>query len=175
LIVRGNVVRDIEVGAGGNHAYYIDEGSQNCVVAGNLTVGVASPVSNHMARDNRIEDNVFVNDGDMALHFTRSTGYTLSRNVLYSTGQIVIHNSDAIAAFDQNIFFSGIGHIEARRYQADTYRLVAIEPIGESEDVRQGDPAFLNLAAGDYRFHTDSPANALGIRAQDFTQAGRSR
>ena len=174
LVVHGNVARDIGNSSDGAHAYYIDELSENCVVSGNLAVGVASPVQNHMASSNRIEDNVFINDGDVALRFVRSTGYTLSRNVVYATGQIVFHHIDAVETFDRNIFYSGLGQVEARQYHPDTYRLLAIDRLPASEDTLQVDPAFVDLLGGDFHFQDHSPALRLGIESIDVSQAGRS-
>ena len=174
LVIRGNVARDIALGAGGNHAYYLDEGSHNCLVTGNLSIGVASPVQNHMAHDNRIENNIFVNDGDIALNFVRSAGYTLTQNVVYATGQIVIHNIGAIEAFNQNIFFSRAGAVEARQYQGDAYRLIAIDRLSDSPDTRWIDPGFIDARGGDFHFTPDSPAVDMGIQEIDFSRAGRS-
>jgi hypothetical protein len=128
-----------------------------------------------MARNNRIEGNVFVNDGDIELRFARSAGYTLSQNVVYATGQIVIHNVDAMETFDRNLFFSGAGWVEARQYQADSYRMIAIDSLPESEDALQADPLFVDLVNGDYRYQDDSPALQLGIAPIDVSGAGRTR
>jgi hypothetical protein len=173
LVIHGNVAREIG-GKEGRHAYYLDELSEDCVVSGNLAVGVASPVQNHMARNNRIEDNVFVHNGDIALRFVRSTGYTLARNVVYATGQIVIYNVDGVEAFEDNVLYSGSNHVEERQYHPDTYRVLAIDHLPDSQDTRQADPLFVDLAGGDYRFQEASPALKLGIAPIDVSGAGRT-
>lgn len=173
LIVRGNVAREIG-GQDGRHAYYLDEQSENCVVSGNLAVGVASPVHNHMARNNRIEGNIFVHDGDVALRFTRSTGYVLSKNVVYASGKITIHNIDGIQAFEGNVLYSGTGQVIGRRYFPDSYRTAGVERLADGKGIRQLDPLFVDLKGGDYRFRKDSPALKLGIEPIDVSGAGRT-
>lgn len=173
LIIRGNVARDIG-GRDGRHAYYLDEQSEGCVVSGNLAVGVASPVHNHMARNNRIEGNVFVHEGDIALRFIRSTGYVLARNVVYATGEIVVHNVDAIEAFEDNLFYSAQGEVKGLTYRPDSYSMIAMENLPDGQGTWQVDPLFVDLAGGDYRFRAASLAVKLGIEPIDVSRAGRS-
>jgi parallel beta-helix repeat protein len=173
LVVRGNVARDIG-GQNGRHAYYLDEQSEGCVVTGNLAVGVASPVHNHMARNNRIEGNVFVYDGDVALRFVRSTGYVLSKNVVYATGEITIYNVDSIEAFEDNILYSAQGRVWGQRYRPDSYFAIGTDRIPDSEDTRQANPLFVDLAGGEYGFRVGSPALKLRIEPIDVSRAGRT-
>lgn len=174
LVVQGNVVRDIEDASGGRHAYYLDEQSENCVVVDNLAVGVPSPLQNHWARNNRIEHNVFVVEGDMALRFVRSTGYAMSGNVLYATGKIQIHNTGAIETFQNNIFYSLIDQVEGIQYRPDSYNPMSIDEIYADDDNDHTDPMFLDLLKEDFRFSEGSPAYALGIAPLDVSQAGRT-
>ncbi|MBN2268993.1 MAG: right-handed parallel beta-helix repeat-containing protein, partial [Sedimentisphaerales bacterium] len=75
LVLRGNFIRDIiDTGGYGASAYYLDERSENCIVEGNLSVGIVRPSHNHMAKNNCVRNNVFVSDKDMALTFPRSSG-----------------------------------------------------------------------------------------------------
>jgi hypothetical protein len=160
--VRGNVARDIvDTGGYGASAYYLDEQSEGCVVEGNLSINVAWPTHNHMARGNTIRDNVFVTDGDLKLTFPRSSGYTLSGNVLYAGGRITIENPDAVTAWSKNLFFSGAGRIEG--VKLDQYA-----KVGPAEavrgDTRVADPLFEDRAKDDFRYRAGSPASELGLR-----------
>ncbi|MHC4728546.1 MAG: right-handed parallel beta-helix repeat-containing protein, partial [Planctomycetota bacterium] len=61
LVLRGNFIRDItDTGGYGASAYYLDERSENCLVEGNLSVGIVRPSHNHMAKKNTIRNNVFI-------------------------------------------------------------------------------------------------------------------
>ena len=175
LIIRGNVARDIGGGPGGRHAYYLDEQSENCLVTGNLAVGVASPSHNHMARNNRIENNVFVNDGDIELHFPRSTNYVLSKNIIYATGEIEFRSIDAIDLFHKNILYSGAGRVQGIKYRPDSYQPVAVDLLPEDGDTLRADPMFVDAPSGDYRFKAGSPAHTLGIEPLDVNRVGRTK
>jgi hypothetical protein len=63
-VLRRNVVRDVvEIGKGyGASAYYLDEGSHDCVIERNVAVGVPVPVHNHITARLLIRDNVFLSD-----------------------------------------------------------------------------------------------------------------
>ncbi|NQT14802.1 MAG: right-handed parallel beta-helix repeat-containing protein, partial [Planctomycetes bacterium] len=106
-ILRGNMVRDVvKVGEGyGVSAYYLDEGAQDCIVERNVSVGVARPSHNHIARNIIIRDNVFIVETDMALSFQRSAGCTFSGNTLFVPGKISIGQPNAIKTWANNVVF----------------------------------------------------------------------
>lgn len=112
-ILRGNVARDItESGTGyGVSSYYLDEGSHECVVEKNISIGVARPVHNHIARNSIIRDNVFINDEDMTLSFQSSAKFTFENNTLITPGTIKITSPNAITSWkDNKIFSNGSGN-----------------------------------------------------------------
>lgn len=107
-ILRGNVARDIsESGTGyGVSSYYLDEGSHDCIVEKNVSIGVARPVHNHIARNSIIRDNVFVHDGDMTLSFQSSAKFSFINNTLITPGKIKITSPNAIILWKGNKIFS---------------------------------------------------------------------
>ncbi|MCY2995424.1 MAG: hypothetical protein NTY19_47300 [Planctomycetota bacterium] len=73
IVLRGNFIYDsIDTGGYGASAYYLDEQAEDCLVEDNLSVRVARPSHNHMARKNTLRNNVFVCAGDATLTFPRS-------------------------------------------------------------------------------------------------------
>ena len=106
-ILRGNMVRDVvKMGEGyGVSAYYLDEGATDCIVERNVSVGVARPCHNHIARNIIIRDNVFIVDGDMSLSFARSAGCTFERNTLFAPGKINISQPSAIETWQGNVVY----------------------------------------------------------------------
>ena len=111
-ILRGNMVRDVvKVGEGyGVAAYYLDEGATDCIVERNVSVGVARPSQNHIARNTIIRDNVFIVDGDMSLTFARSAGCTFERNTLFVPGEIKIVQPNGIKVWQGNVVYrNGVG------------------------------------------------------------------
>ncbi len=112
-ILRGNVARDIsESGTGyGVSSYYLDEGSHDCIVEKNVSIGVARPVHNHIAHNSIIRDNVFIADGDMTLSFQSSAKFAFVNNTLITPGKIKITSPNAIILWKENkIFSNGIGN-----------------------------------------------------------------
>ncbi|MHC4519340.1 MAG: right-handed parallel beta-helix repeat-containing protein, partial [Planctomycetota bacterium] len=174
LVLRGNFIRDIvDTGGYGASAYYLDERSENCLVEGNLSVNVVRPSHNHMAKNNAIRNNVFINDGDLRLTWPRSSGYRFERNILWATGKILLENREGIAELTGNIFFSEQGVVECRkldRYSAtENYRM----PPGGAN--RQTNPQLLAYRDGKVEIATDSPARDLGVAPIDVSEAGPRR
>ncbi len=111
-IIRGNVVRDVvEVGQGfGASAYYLDEGSRNCLIERNVALGVPMPTHNHITCNTTVRNNVFVADGDMTVSFQRSIGATFEGNVLFVPGQLRVSQPNAIRVWQGNVVYrNGLG------------------------------------------------------------------
>ena len=173
LSMRGNVAHDIGDGVVQRHAYYLDELSEDCVVTGNLALRVDSPSNNHWGRYNLIENNVFINDGDVRLSFARSSDYTVACNIICAGGKIQFRNVEAVVRFEHNICFSGIDRLEGVRYRDGRHEPVDTIPLASTGDTLNADPLFVNAEHGDYRFQPDSPALGLGIQPIDVGRAGR--
>jgi hypothetical protein len=171
LVLRGNFIHDIiDTGGYGASAYYLDEQSENCLVEGNLSVGILRPSHNHMAKGNTIRNNVFVSNADARITFPRSSNYTFEHNVIQAKGQIVLENPDAITTLRDNVFFSAEGEIQCRRLkdynQAGSYLFEA-----DRENLT-ADPLIVEFDKGAVRFAASSPALKLGIKPIDVSSAG---
>jgi len=111
-VIRGNFVSDIVPsphGAGPNpaaYAYYLDIHAEDCLVEGNLAMGVPCPILNHIARKNTIRNNVFISNTDAMLQFQRSSDCRFEKNVVWARGKITVENPEAITESSANIFFS---------------------------------------------------------------------
>ena len=170
-VLRRNVARDFnDTGGYGASAYYLDETSENCIVEENISLNVAWPSHNHMAKDNTIRRNVFVSPGDMKITFQRSSGYTFDGNVLFAQGKILIENPDGIATWSKNILHSATGRYEA-------FNLNHYARTGPAEAVRgdtiTSDPLFVNREKADFTYANGSPAAQLNLPVLEMTQAGR--
>jgi hypothetical protein len=106
-IVRGNCVRDVvkAVEGYGVSSYYLDEGSEDCVIEHNVSVGVERPILNHISHGIIIRDNVFIAATNMTLYFGRSSGCSFAGNTLYVPGKITIERPAAITLWTNNIVF----------------------------------------------------------------------
>lgn len=107
-ILRRNVVRDVvESGKGfGVSSYYLDEGAHDCIVERNVSIGVARPTHNHIARNITIRDNVFVADQDMQLSFQSSGNCTFQGNVLVAPGRVTVGQPNAVKVWKDNVLFT---------------------------------------------------------------------
>ena len=171
ITLRGNFARDIaDTGGYGASAYYLDEQAEDCLVEGNLSLRVARPSHNHMARRNILRNNVFITDGDAAITFPRSSDYRLEKNVIVAKGKIAFTNPGAIAAFPDNILFSGTGKVEGQKLK--DYRATGAEPLKPGEGSVLADPRLVEFEKGKVTFAPDSPALKLGIQPIDVSRAG---
>lgn len=111
-VIRGNVVRDVVmVGQGfGVSAYYLDEGARDCTIERNVSIGVARPTHNHIARNITIRDNVFIADRDMAISFQSSAGCTFQGNTLFAPGKVTLTQPNGVRLWKDNVLFrNGLG------------------------------------------------------------------
>lgn len=172
LVLKGNFIRDIvDTGGYGASAYYLDERSENCLVEGNLSVGIVRPSHNHMARRNTIRNNVFISDKDVRLTFPKSTDYTVEKNIICAKGKIVLENPDAVINLQDNVLFSESGLVQARKLknysQAGSYQMKA-----EAGNLFI-DPLIVEFEKGVVRLAPDSPVGRIGIELIDVSGAGR--
>ncbi|MBI4875878.1 MAG: hypothetical protein HY822_14675, partial [Acidobacteria bacterium] len=153
-----NLVRDIpDTGGYGSSSYYLDELSEDCLVEGNVSVGVARPAHNHLTKPNTIRNNVFLHDGDMRITNPRSQGLRFEKNVLVAKGKISIANPEAIAESSANVFWSGARVVE-----------------GAPPETLLADPR-IEVQEGRYTFAPGSAAARLGIAPVDVSAAGRRK
>lgn len=172
LVLRGNFIRDIiDTGGYGASAYYLDERSENCLVEGNLSVGIVRPSHNHMAKNNTIRNNVFISDEDARLTFPKSSNYTVEKNIICAKGNIVLENPDAITTLRNNVLFSAEGTVQCRKLKnyshSGTYQFKA------EEGNLLVDPLIVEFEKGVVRFAPETPVGKLGIRPIDVSSAGR--
>ncbi len=173
IVLRVNYIHDIvDTGGYGASAYYLDEQAEDCLVEGNLSVGVARPSHNHMARKNTLRNNVFVCDADLTLTFPRSSDYRLEKNVIVAGGTIRITRPEAIAEAEANVLLSKSGKVEG--VKMDAYQKSGTEPITSGSGWLLADPKLVEYESGKVRFAADSPAAKLGIEPIDVSTAGYS-
>jgi len=173
-VLRGNFIRDIiDTGGYGASAYYLDERSENCLVEGNLSVGVVRPSHNHMALKNTIRNNVFVSDQDGRLTFPRSSGYIFEKNVIWAQNKIVFENPDAMTAFRNNVLFSAEGAVEC--YKLEQYNKTGSYTLESGGENLLVDPLLVEFEKGRVRFAADSAVLKLGIEPIDVSSAGPRR
>ncbi len=174
ITLRGNFIRDIiDTGGYGASAYYLDEQAENCLVEGNLSIGVVRPSHNHMAKNNTIRNNVFISDGDMSLTFPRSSNYTFEKNVLSAGRDISLENPDAMVTFQDNILFSKVGQINCHKLK--DYSRTETLPFEATGGNITVDPLIVEFEKGTVSFAPESPVLKLGIKPINVSDAGPRR
>jgi hypothetical protein len=169
--ISDNVARDIvDTGGYGASAYYLDERSEGCVVERNIAIDVVRPSHNHMARNNTIRDNVFINHGDMTITLPRSSGFTVERNVFFATGKLTIEGVNAVTTWSHNLVNTGDGKVAG--VVLNNYATSG-KSTGLPGDTRAGDPLFVDLSRLDLHYRPGSPALPLGLKPLEMSQGGR--
>jgi len=170
LVLRGNFIRDIpDTGGYGSSAYYLDERSENCIVEGNLSLRVARPSHNHMAKNNTIRNNVFVCDENARFTFPRSSDFVFERNIVYAKGKILFDNTNAITKFKDNILYSTEGKVQGNKMSR--YTRTGSEQL-QPENNLFAKPLLREFEKGRVSFAARSPAAKLGIEPIDVSGAG---
>jgi hypothetical protein len=171
IVLRGNSIDDIvDTGGYGASAYYLDEQAEDCLVEGNLSVRVARPSHNHMARNNTLRGNVFVCDGDATLTFPRSSGYRVEKNILVAKGSIRITRPEAITQAKDNVVFSGVGKVEGVRLE--DYRQAGTATLSAGAGWLLVDPQLATYESGRVEFAPSGPAARIGLPTLDVRDAG---
>ena len=171
LVLRGNFIRDIpDTGGYGSSAYYLDERSENCLVEGNLSLNVARPTHNHMAKNNTIRNNVFICSEDARFTFPRSSDFVFEKNIVYAKGTIVFDNTSAITTFKNNILYSTEGKVQGNKMSR--YSRTGSEQLQPGNNMF-ADPLFIEFEKGRVSFAAQSPAAKLGIKPINVSNAGR--
>jgi hypothetical protein len=171
LVLAGNFIRDIaDTGGYGSSAYYLDERSQNCLVEGNLSIGIVRPSHNHMADNNTIRNNVFISSEDASLTFPRSSGYTFEKNIIVAEGKIIFDNPEGITTWKDNCLFSRAGKIEGNKL--DRYTRTGASELKPDGGNVFADPLLAEFDKGIVTFAPDSPAARSGIKPIDVSGAG---
>ena len=172
VTIRGNFIRDIaDTGGYGASAYYLDEQAEGCLVEHNLSLNVARPAHNHMARNNIIRNNVFIHNGPMSITFVRSIDYRFEKNVASARGDIELLEMGGVASSRDNILFSPGGIAKAVKW-GDRTKFDESGLIPEKGWNRIDPGLAPGIEHGVVRFLGGSAGARLGITPFDVSGAG---
>ncbi|MEA1951603.1 MAG: hypothetical protein U9N87_09470, partial [Planctomycetota bacterium] len=154
---------------------YLDNSGEDVTIYGNIVIsavlgGVAMPVAS--ARNNRVENNIFVNcsGNQMDLRMAGGAlGNRFLRNIIYyknPTAMLLAAHSHVkrnVAQCDYNLYYSATGQALRIRGIGDG-SFAAWKRLGFDEHSLLADPLFVDAAGGDYRLRPESPAFKLGFK-----------
>jgi hypothetical protein len=171
-LIRANCCLQIgESPADRRHAYYMDEHVRYSRLERNLAIDCPSPLHNHMATNNAIVNNVFINHGDLRLSFFRCADHRLERNLVWATGKIEVFRPEAVSVWTNNLFFSQSATVLG--YPVENYSpgtAFRLSPVGMFTGP---DPELTIRPNGCVTWPKSSIAHRLGILPVDACEAGR--
>lgn len=197
-VVRGNRIHDVECANYGGWGIYLDEGSSHVVIEQNVVYDVSSQAYHqHYGREVIIRDNVWAYGRNGQVSITRPeqhVSFTFQRNIVVGDGMpafVGYPDHRDIRRFgidsDLNLFWDE-APIEGGSRAANATRptqpdgrvgFEIIEPLdaewerlGHDRHSVTADPLFADAAARDFRLRPGSPAEQLGIRLPDVSDAG---
>ncbi|HMN28056.1 MAG TPA: right-handed parallel beta-helix repeat-containing protein, partial [Caldilineaceae bacterium] len=171
---------------------YLDNYTSNCFVYGNIvTRATGTGITVHCGKNNIFENNIIIG-GTWQVRYQYHyyvmpgflTGNRFCRNILYTqdpkTHLFCLHRwSDyVLAESDYNLFFKTSDPpytiVDPQRPPIATvvFPLAQWQEMGYDQNSLVADPLFVDLEAGDYRLHPDSPALKLGFVPLDVSKIG---
>jgi hypothetical protein len=178
-VVSNNRVHDVSSFDYGGWGLYTDEGSTDIVMENNLVYRTRTGgFHQHYGRNNRIANNIFAYGEKQQLERTRvedHLSFTFERNIVYWDNDSPLFAGqwrDGQVKLDYNLYWrGGTGTLNTLLgLSFDTWR----NETGHDGHSLVADPSFVDAAAGDFHFRSDSPVKKIGFVPFDFQHAGRA-
>ena len=169
VVIRNNLVRDIEGGKHGQiSAYYLDELSDNALIEHNLSFNVSRPNHNHLCKNNIIRGNIFVNDGPMKVTNPRCDSITYENNVFIANGSLTLfHNKTDVIR--NNLFDLKNDELLESTYTKQ-YKNSSPSPMNPVNNIIG--KALLKISGEDVIFDDESPAKRMDIKPVKGSETG---
>ena len=177
-VLSNNVIHDINSFDYGGWGIYFDEGTANIVAEDNLVYRTKEgSFHQHYGRDNTVRNNILAFSGKWQVQRSRiepHTSFTFENNIVLWDSGVLLNPGpwqDIRFVFNKNLYwrsdgapfdFAGRSFAQWREAGLDVQGLVA-------------DPLFIDPAKDDFRLKQGSPAEKIGFRPFDATQAGPRR
>jgi hypothetical protein len=174
--VRNNIIHDVYATRYGGWGLYPDEGSTGILWENNLVYDVRDGcVHQHYGKENIIRNNIlaFSDEGQVAL--TRAEphlSFTFEHNIVYwDRGRLLGYDGwkkGAKVVIKDNLYW----HVDGKPFDFAGETWDQWRARGRDEGSIIADPLFVDPAKRDFRLRPGSPAEKIGFRPFDFTQAG---
>ncbi len=184
-VIRGNRIHNIEMDSYGGWGVYLDEGSSDILVEGNIAYDVtAQPFHQHYGANNLLRNNIFAFGEGGAFIVSRKEehlGVILERNILVSDGTPIyaktpegLHITDCM-----NLVWNYSGEPISGPMNFDVYKREYSFPEENKRTPAQmqegglfagviiADPMFVDAKNRDFRLRAGSPAAALGFKVEE--------
>ena len=174
--VSHNVVHDVYATRYGGWGLYTDEGSTGITLEGNLAYNVQDGCFHqHYGKENVIRNNIFAFSREGQIAVTRAEphlSFTFERNIVYwDEGKLLGYggwNSGAKVNMRSNLYWRA----EGKPFDFAGKSWEEWRQAGHDQGSVIADPGFVDASRGDFRLKPGSPAEQMGFKPFDYTQAG---
>ena len=175
-VLRGNVIHNVYSSNYGGWGLYPDEGTTEMLLEDNLVYNTKDGgFHQHYGRDNIVRNNIFAFSDEGQVAVTRKedhTSFTFEHNiVIFDKGKLLGYGGWAAGAkvnMDHNLYWNIDG--EPVEFVGKTFE--EWKATGHDEHSLIADPLFKNARQRDFRLKKGSPAEKIGFKPFDFSQAG---
>lgn len=174
--VCNNVIHDVYATRYGGWGLYPDEGSTGILLENNLVYDVRDGcVHQHYGKENVFRNNIlaFSEEGQVAV--TRAEphlSFTFERNIVYwDEGRLLGYSgwkNGVKVALRNNLYWRA----EGKPFDFAGKTFAEWQAAGNDQGSLVADPLFVDAKARDFRLRPGSPAEKIGFKPFDFTQAG---
>jgi hypothetical protein len=181
--IRYNVIHDVSCRKYGALGIYLDEGSTDVLVEGNLVYRCEDGLSEGGQR-NTFRHNIIALNRQSQLRFYTVSPWkgekalTFENNIVYWEGADLLYTGKESGpnwSFTQentnlrgNLYFSANGgQVRFRDWSFGQW-----QELGQDQTSLIADPLFVDATAGDFRLRPSSPAFSLGFEEPDLTTVG---
>lgn len=171
-VVRDNVFHDIAARSYGGWGIYLDEGSSDVLVQGNLVYRTThGGFHQHYGRDNVVRNNVFALGRDVQIARTKvepHTSFTFEHNIIWWDTGVFTTTGPSGVTFDDNLY----GCVGQGRLKFGDLTWPQWQAAGEDTRSTLGDPKFVDLQRDIFTLRPDSPALRSGFMPLAVKDAG---
>ena len=173
-IIHHNKIHDVYSYDYGGWGLYNDEGSSGIVLENNLVYNVKTGgYHQHYGRNNLVRNNVFAFSQEGQLQRTKSEehlAFTFENNIVYwNQGWLLTAEwQDLNFLLRSNLYFNASGKpVTFGKRTWDQW-----QAAGQDKGSINADPLFVDADNFDFRLKPESPAQKIGFKPFDTTQAG---
>lgn len=174
--VRNNVIHDVYCARYGGWGLYPDEGTTGILYENNLVYDVYDGcVHQHYGKENIFRNNIlaFSQEGQVAItRAEQHLSFTFEHNIVYwDHGMLLGYGGWRLGAkvnFGSNLYWNA----KSEKVEFSGATLEAWQAGGRDAGSLIADPLFVDAEHRDFHLRPGSPAEKIGFKPFDYTQAG---